>query len=147
MIEKYNIRPLKLSLDPEFQRADLEIFGINTFRPSFTALVFFNDKAVDGESCSEERDSFAGQFSVFGHPTCVGDEGHCNIPTGHRRFDDRPSHALTPAFRRVVITDALRRAIEQKSSLNVTIIAGAGDNTYEGKRLLEFEGMQIATFV
>lgn len=39
---------------------------------------------------------------------------------GLRRFEDRPSHPLTRVFKRVVITDALRRAL-QTGARQVTI--------------------------
>ena len=90
MIEKYTFGPIKHGLGATFERADLEIYSIDTFRPSFSALVFFNDDQVDEENCGEERESYAGRFSIFGHAQCVGDDGHCDIPTSRRRFDDRP---------------------------------------------------------
>ena len=146
MIEIYKFGPVPLTVAPTYQRADLEIYGINTFRPSFSGLVFLNDPAVTEKNCSEDRPNYAGRFDVFGHPTCVGDEGHCHVVERHRRFDDRPSHPLTPAFRRVVITDALRRVRAESDRLAVTIVVGCAGDSYEGKRLLEISGLQIATF-
>ena len=146
MIEKYTYGPFTQSFQSTFQRADLEILGINTFRPSYTAFIFFNDDDVNEDSWSEERETYAGQFSVFGHGDCLGDEGHCDVPDGRRRFDDRPSHPLTPAFRRVVVTAGLRRAIEHGADLTVTIIASCEGDSHEGERLLEMSGLQIVTF-
>ena len=146
MIEKYTFGPIKHGLGTTFARADLEIYSINTFRPSYTALVFFNDDEVDEKTCSEERESYAGRFGIFGHAQCVGDDGHCDIPPTRRRFDDRPSHPLTPAYRRVVVTEPLRRAVEKRKNLKITIIAGCDADEYEGSRLLDCGGMQLVTF-
>ena len=132
----------------DFSRADLELYRVNHFRPSFVGHVFFNDDDVDVENASEDRPSYAGTFALLGHQRCVGDEGHCDVPIEGRRFDDRPSHPLTRAFRRVVVTDALRRTIAETPDVTVTIIviARADESLeYEGS-LLDLEGLQISCF-
>jgi hypothetical protein len=150
--ERLVVGPVGVPANLVFARADLEIYGINTFRPSFVGHVFFNDAAVDTDVLdapdATQRDSYAGRFALFGHQRCVGDEGHCEQPTARRRFDDRPSHPLTRAFRRVLVTDALRRIVTSGQDLTVTIlvIASADDDIeYEGP-LLDINGLQIATF-
>ena len=55
---------------------------------------------------------------------------------------------MTRAFRRVVVTDALRRTIAETPDVTVTIIVTArADETleYEGS-LLDLEGLQISCF-
>lgn len=148
MVEKTVIKAFEHCVREEFARADLEIYGINHYRPSYTAHVYFNDKRVPTDGFDEERISYAGCFSVFGHADCAGDDGHCIVPTGQRRFDDRPSHPLTKAFKRVVVTDALRRAIESGKKLSVTLVvfADAESDDVDGDRLLDFQGMQLVTF-
>ena len=132
--------------DPGYRRADLEIYGINHFRPSFTGLVFLNDPDVSAESAHRSRPSFAGSFSIFGHQTCVGDPGHCEIDDGWRRFDDRPSHPLTRAFKRLIVTEALRR-VSDEPPLSVTIVVAAvGDPSGFDGPLFDITGIQVATF-
>lgn len=147
MVEKNGIKAFLHDVAGEFTRADLEFYGINHYRPSYTVYVYFNDKRVPTDDVDEERPSYAGSFSVFGHATCAGDDGHCVVPLGQRRFDDRPSHPLTKAFKRVVVTDALRRAVNEGEKLSVTLMAftDAEPDEVDGK-LLEFEGMQLVTF-
>ena len=131
----------------EAARADLEFFGIDHFRPSFRTNVFLNDPWVDARA-RPDRPTYAGGFSIFGHQRCVGDEGHCEVPAERRRFDDRPSHPLTPAFKRVVITRALRRAVPDAGEVTVTVVvtcAEALDDTYEDP-LLKFEGLGLSLF-
>jgi hypothetical protein len=150
--ERLVVGPVVVPGDLVFTRADLEIYRINTFRPSFVGHVFFNDTEVDTDVLDQpdatQRDSYAGRFAVFGHQRCVGDEGHCEPPATRRRFDDRPSHPLTRAFRRVVVTDALRRVVANRDDLTVTIVViGSADDDieYEGP-LLDIDGLQVATF-
>ena len=146
--EKYVFGPVRLAIGMDFSRADLELYRINHFCPSFVAHVFFNDEDVDVENADEDRTSYAGTFALLGHQRCVGDEGHCDVPTEARRFDDRPSHPLTRAFRRVVVTDALRRAVADTSEVTVTIIvtARADESLEHDGPLLDLDGLQISCF-
>jgi hypothetical protein len=146
--EKYVFGPIRLPAATDFTRADLELYRLNHFRPSYVGHVFFNDPDVEPDSATEDRPTYAGTFALFGHQRCVGDEGHCDVPTETRRFDDRPSHPLTRAFRRVVVTDALRRTLAATTEVTVTIIVNArADDTleYHGS-LLDLEGLQISCF-
>jgi hypothetical protein len=148
MIDRRIFGPIEHGITRPFARADLEIYGINTFRPSYTVHVFLNDTSVRSLDRVDERPSYAGRFSLFGHAKCVGDDDHCHVTLTTRRFDDRPSHPLTPAFRRVVITEALKKAIQIGKSLRITFLAGtpAEKGDFDGKYLVEFTGIQIVTF-
>lgn len=143
--ERRTAGPVELPDGVDFTRADLEIYGINHFRPSFTVHVYLN--APDTDELDPEDDSYAGSFSIFGHQRCSGDEGHCDVHRHLRRFDDRPSHPLTRAFKRVIVTEPLRRVL-QAGACRVTItfvVLTAGPVT-EGEQLLDYQGLQIATF-
>lgn len=148
MFEKRVFGPFHHRVERSFARADLEFYSINHFRPSYAARVFFNDDDVDEDNCEENRDSYAGRFSVFGHPQCAGDDDHCEAPKSHRRFDDRPSHPLTRAFRRVIITDSLRRAVQEGDEVTITVISATSAEADEikGDQLLDFEGLRLVTF-
>lgn len=149
MRELHTFGPIELGdLGAAPARADLELYGIDHFRPSYTALVFFNDSGVTAENASDRRRSYAGSFSIFGHAECLGDDGHCAVHADARRFDSRPSHPLTRAFKRVVVTDAVR-ALASARTLTVTIVAGcdpaASDYEADGP-LFACEGVQLTTF-
>jgi len=153
--ERYVYGPFEHGAPRDFCRAHLEFYGINHFRPTFTAYVYFNDAKVTAKSASEKRPTYAGQFSMLGHEKCYGDEGHCDVPERPpRRFDDRPSHPLTRGYRRVVVTDALKRAMKKGKNLTVTVVV-TSRKPYEpprehahhhGERLFDIEGMQLVTY-
>jgi len=146
--ERYVFGPIALLAKPYYRRAELEFYGINHFRPSYVARLFFNDPGVYVDSSTEKRPTYAGSFAIFGHSVCVGEEGHCVAHPHLRRFDDRPSHPLTRAFKRVIVTDALRRCQEEADELTVTVVATADmrrATAYEGP-LLDFNSMQLTTF-
>lgn len=145
----YRITDVHHGAPENFVRAHLEIYGIDHFRPSYRALVFFNDSEVDCNSVSRERGSYAGSFAIFGHASCYGDEGHCSLVTERRRFDLRRSHPLTKAMKRVDVTDGLRRAAEMGPTLEIAIVATTDDEDgmkeSEGP-LFSCEGLQLVTF-
>jgi hypothetical protein len=146
--ERHVLGPIELPEEHAFGRADLEIYGINHFRPSYTALVFFNDPKLRTSSASRDRPGYAGSFSIFGHARCSGDEGHCTVHDHLRRFDDRPSHPLTRAFKRVTVTAALRDVYAGGArEVTITLIVAAPeDPEHASASLFECQGMQIATF-
>ena len=145
MATTYTFGPVAWQGPAQFARADLELYGVNHFRPSFTARVFLNDP----DPADTTPPTYAGSFSIFGHQTCVGDEGHCEIPSiAFRRFDDRPSNPLTRAFKRVVITDALRFCLTTRDTITITIVVAVDPTTdmdFEGE-LLDIQGMQLTAF-
>ncbi|MEP6599388.1 MAG: hypothetical protein ABJB98_08085 [Actinomycetota bacterium] len=147
MAELHTFGPITHGATAGFTRADLEFYGINHFRPSFIARIFFNDPAVTIDSASADRASYAGQFAIFGHQRCSGDEGHCEVHVDARRFDERPSHPLTRAFKRVLVTDALRRYIDTPE-LTITIVVTCDPAEVSDAQLplLDLHGMQLTTF-
>ena len=137
--------PVALPEHTDFSRADLELYGINHFRPSYTVHVYLN--APDADDLDPTGDSYAGSFSIFGHQRCYGSEGHCEVHDHLRRFDDRPSHPLTRAFKRVVITEALRRVLQSGTrEVTITFDVIAPAEAPADEPVLDLQGLQIATF-
>jgi hypothetical protein len=147
MAEVHTFGPVPAPLDSDWSRADLEFYGINHFRPSFVARIFFNDPDVTVDTAAVDRPTYAGQFAIFGHQRCSGDEGHCEVHTVARRFDDRPSHPLTRAFKRVLVTDAVRRC-DPAEPLTVTVVVTCDPDelSEEHEPLLDLQGMQLTVF-
>lgn len=147
--EKWTFGPLDPTCGTAFKRADLEFYGIDHFRPSFTVQVFFNDPQVGPDSASDKRPSYVGMFSVFAHGNCGGDVGHCDASRPQGRFSDPASHPLTRAFKRLVVTEPLRRVCETGKSLMVTlVVTPVEDRTKQVgyEKLLDLHGVQLTTF-
>jgi hypothetical protein len=134
MYERRVFGPFAHGATSRLQRADLEFYGINHYRPSYLARIYFNDTEVDIDTATEARESYAGSFAIFGHRECTGDEGHCDTHPHPRRFDDRPSHPL-------------RRCLPS-NELTITVIAVTDpqDTIEPDTALMDFQGMQISTF-
>ncbi len=143
--------PFMHNLTAGFVRANLELYGLSHLRPSYEGLVYFNDTEInpdDEQSYDPGRPSFAGNFALFGHAQCWGGDGHCHDVVSGRRFDTRPSHPMTKAFRRVIVTRALSIAVEQSDKLRISIITRTQEDWEpdEDQRLLSCQGLQLATF-
>lgn len=149
MMEVHRYKSFKPAFSLDFARADLEIYGIDHFRPSYSGLVFFNAGDADPKEMRSDDPRCAGLFSVFGHSECVGDEGHCH-PRVPGRFDMRRSDPLTKAFKRVTVTEALKAALADRSSLQITVLVSDGTDDPESAPrtpLFSCQGLQIVTFV
>ncbi|MEQ8604590.1 MAG: hypothetical protein RIB45_14845 [Marivibrio sp.] len=149
MTQIVTIGPIAHHCPADTERVDLEIYGVDHFKPSYAAMVFVNDPDVTAETATPDRPSFAGEFAVFGHATCVGDEGHCSqTKTERRRFDTRPSSPLTKAFKRVTITSAALAAAAKGEEMTLTIVASSGDPEADERYapLLDCTGMQLVSF-
>src|SRR5450631_1436017 len=104
--------PTTVTLRPPtvpFDRADLEIHGLDHSKASFEGRIFLNNPGADVGTPPDLEHGYAGSFFVFGHGGCAGDVGHCEVPTEPQRpFDLRPEHQLTRMTKRVTIGDQLR---------------------------------------
>lgn len=107
----------------DFRRADLEFYGVDHSRSSYTARLFFNQPDADAATPTDDEHGYAGSFHIFGHGGCAGDEGHCEVPTDRRPDDLRPPHQLTPLNKRVTVTAALQRALRHGQQLQLTVVA------------------------
>lgn len=143
----YAFGPLAARHVGELSRADLEFYGINHFRPSYHARVYLNEPDADAGTGTDSP-GYAGHFSIFAHQGCFGDEGHCEVSDEVRRFDDRPSHPLTRAFKRVVVTDALRRVVPDGDEVSLTVVVtydDAIDMEFDGE-ILDLTGIRLTLF-
>jgi len=150
MIEqRYSLPEISLetaSFKRNFSEAYLEFYGLNHFRPSYTAWVFFSN-SLPKKVTSRSR-GFAGSFGVFGHSECWGEPGHCHGPDGLRRFDSRPSHPMTPAFKRVPVSHALKRKLESNAKkLNVWVYAFSREEWVDRNNLslISCQSVQLVT--
>jgi len=106
-----------------FDRADLEIRGIYHGEASYEGRVFLNNPKADQDTPRTLDDGYAGSFHIFGHGGCFGDDGHCEV-NDHKReqYDWRPPHPLTPAVKRIDVTNALREIARTTNEVTVTIV-------------------------
>lgn len=106
-----------------FYRADIEFDGLYHGEASYEGRVFLNNPKADAATPKTLENGYAGSFYVFGHGGCLGDPGHCEInETRRESYDFRPPHPLTPALKRVTVTDALREIAKRRKQVTVTVV-------------------------
>jgi hypothetical protein len=105
----------------DFERAYLELRGVDTVGASYVGRIFFNNPKADENTAPTAENGFAGTFSVFGHGGCGGDPGHCEATPGVRAFDKRPQNTAKDSIIQQ-ITDALKNAIQGGKELTFTIV-------------------------
>src|ERR687887_1023553 len=133
----------------EFSRADLEFRGVDHSGPSYQARIFLDNAQADDSTPTEEATGFAGAFNVFGHGGGFGELGHCDVRDAPRNlYDRRLPHPLTPQFKTVVITDALRRVLRtsRAKTLTVTVVGVVYENAYSLVQVadpLKFESVSL----
>jgi tyrosinase len=137
----------------EFSRADLEFRGVDHSGPSFEARVYFDNPAADTTTGRDAGSGYAGSFHVFGHGGCFGEHGHCDIPQGARSpYDYRFAHQLTPQYKTVIVTDALRTLIAKsaRKSVTVTVVPIIRENPVslvaDVRDPLRFESVSLITY-
>lgn len=132
----------------EFDAAELIFYGVDHSGASFEALVFLNSPSADIGAPLDDSTGFAGSFYIFGHGGCVGEEGHCDVPTKLKDpFDDRPLHALTQQTKVVDITAALQRTDRSGSSLYLTVLpVVASLDGAQRADVLSFSAVRLVTY-
>jgi len=103
-------------------RVDLEFHGLDHSGPSYEGRVFINNAEASIETPMIIENGYAGSFHIFGHGGCFGGMGHCRIKSHNKPFDIRPSHPLTPIYKRLEITNFLTNSKTTLTSISVTIV-------------------------
>jgi tyrosinase len=121
----YTSEPIPIEfVGPEhrFYRADLEIDGVTHAGPSYEGRIFLNNPGATKDTETTLANGYAGSFHIFGHGGCLGDEGHCEVKESTDAYDYRTPNPLTPAQKRVTITQALVEACRQGNEVTVTVV-------------------------
>jgi|SRR5215217_181088 len=145
--------PLKLDLKrlgKNFYRADLEFHGVDHSGASYVGHVFINNPEANENTPQTVENGYVGSYSIFGHGRCFGDEGHCEIRKERLPFDYRPSHPLTPAYKRVTITaEKINEIAKETDQLVVRIIpvlAGGSNNIADNNNVVKLDRISIVTY-
>jgi tyrosinase len=144
-------QPLKLNvktLDKNFYRADLEFHGVDHSGASYVGHVFVNNEEADENTSQTAENGYVGSFSIFGHGRCFGDEGHCEMRKERLPFDYRPSHPLTPAYKRVIITaETLKEIAKETDEFVVSIVPVlAGGSKIADNNVVKLDSISIVTY-
>jgi hypothetical protein len=135
-------------LENDFKRADIEIHNVDHSGPSYEGRVFLNNPKADQKTKLTLDKGYVGSYHIFGHGGCYGDLGHCDIPKEREKYDLRPSHHLKPQYKRVIITDALRKLGKNTNKFIISIVPFVPDKTSESnsRDIIKFDKIGIVTY-
>jgi hypothetical protein len=146
VVDRYHSRPLQLPGPGHgFHRADLVFYAVDHSGPTYEGRIFVGPRRGPGHGAGVEHPAYAGSFYVFGHGTCHGEEGHCDLPGERDPFDLRLPHHLEPAPQIVTVTDAIKRLVGAgRETATVSVFAHGPD----GKALksLAFSRLRLLTY-
>ena len=110
----------KEDLERDFYRADLRLLGVDIKVPTYEGRVFINNTRANLDTPTDLEHGYVGSYGIFGHPACLGDEGHCDVHTQRLKFDVVP-YRLVPEDISITVTDKLKSLARQTSDFTVTI--------------------------
>lgn len=144
MVDRFHSKPLELP-DPDkpISRVDLVLYDIDHSGESYEGRIFIGKKPPAGAEV--DHPSYAGSFFVFGHGSCRGEAGHCDVPASREPFDLRLPHHLEPQLAIVTVTDQIRELTAAgATAAPVTVAAHAADGT--ALKALAFTRMRLLTY-
>ena len=125
--------PIRLDLGPrglKFERADVEITGIEQAGPSFEGRVFLNNSEANLETAPTAENGYAGSFHVYGY--------------GLRSPEDTGADStMAPIVKNVIATDAVR-AVAGGKEVTVTIVpVFPGDPPKDASHALKVDSVRL----
>jgi hypothetical protein len=146
VVDRYRSRPLELPApEHDFERADLAFYEVDHSGPTFEARIYIGAGRSLRRDAGTDHPAYAGSLYVFGHGSCHGDEGHCEVPEAQDPFDYRLPHHLEPAPRIVTVTAAIERLVEAgkaKATVDVFVHGPEG----EALKTLSFSQLRLLTY-
>src|SRR5579871_922397 len=141
----------KIAIDPlkrRFHRADIVFEGVDHSGVSYEGRVFLNNESAGLKTPKNSKNGYAGSFHIFGHGGCFGDVGHCEVRGLPRTYDPRPAHALTPARKVVIATEALRQAVAKGKTITVTVvpIVRSGTSRSDYENVIKFDRISLVAY-
>jgi hypothetical protein len=128
---KFSSREINLNFNQkenDFYNAVIEFYGVDTTGPSYEGRVFLNNPEANEDTPLNEANGYVGSYHIFGHDGCWGDEGHCEAPI-RSAYDSRLHTSLTPAYKYIDATKAIKKFIKSRSkekNCTITIIPRVG---------------------
>jgi hypothetical protein len=148
----YTSKPVPIDFaGPEhrYVRVDLEIYGIFHGEASYEGRIFFNNPEASESTPRTPENGYAGSFYIFGHGGCLGDPGHCEVNEHNREdYDFRAPHPLTPAKKKVTVTDRLREIAKSSKTATITVVpvVTATNELCDDDNVFRFENMRLVSY-
>lgn len=139
---KFVSLPIRLPLDSkgmDFERADIEIYGLEQAGPSFEGRIFLNNPDATLTTEPTAENGYAGSFHIFGYgvwPADVGKDATARAT--------EPETVRAPIQKTVIATEAVRAAAAKGPEITVTVVpVYPGEPPEDASDALKLEGVRI----
>jgi hypothetical protein len=144
----FNIR----ELEKEFYRADLVLHGLDHAVPSYEGRIFINNPEAKYDTPTDLEHGYVGSYFVFGHGSCLGDAGHCDVHAERQRFDVIPN-PLRPYDLSVIVTDKLKELGRSTEDFTITVVPNvvppprlSGEEEVDLENVVKIDKVTIETY-
>ena len=139
---KFISAPIPLNLGSKkdgFDRADVEIFGIDQSGASFEGRVFLNNPEATLKTPLTAEQGYAGSFHVYGYGIWPADAA------ADSAAKPSASEAIrAPITKTVIATEAVRRAVAKGKEARVTVVpVFPGNPPRDAGDAFKLEGVRI----
>lgn len=140
---KFVSGPIHLALDPkklDFDRADVEIHGLEQAGSSFEGRIFLNNPNADLHTPLSHEQGYAGSFHVYGYGIWPGD-----LEKDRSEIAAESESVRAPIQKTVIATKAIRAAAAQGKDVTVTIVpVYPGNPPRDASDALKLDEVRIA---
>lgn len=125
-----------------FRNAEVRLHRVPQLLRSCFVRVFLNLPDANAAT-SIQHPNYAGYLAIFGHGSCYGGPGHCDIPQQRRAHDQRSRDHNTPRNHRINVTRCARRLLDAGAQqLQITLVV-IGVDYQEDSELLRLDGVSL----
>ncbi|HEX3583145.1 MAG TPA: tyrosinase family protein [Thermoanaerobaculia bacterium] len=126
-----------------FKQVEVRLHRVPQLPRSCFIRVFLNLPAANASTPIDHK-NYAGYLGIFGHGSCIGGPGHCELPPSRaREYDLRPRNHNTPRNHRVNVTKTAKKLLDAGAeSLQITLVV-IGADYREDNELLRVDGVSL----
>jgi hypothetical protein len=139
---KFVSPPIRLARDSvkrDFERADIEVHGLEQAGPSFEGRIFLNNPNADLKTPPTPENGYAGSFHVYGYGIWPGD-----LDKDQAIRDVASETVRAPIQKTVIATEAIRSAANKGHDLTVTIVpVYPGNPPKDASDALKLDGVRV----
>jgi hypothetical protein len=138
-------------LDSDYYRADLLLKGVDHRVPSYVGLIYINNADANYDTPTDLEHGYVGYYTVFGHETCLGDEGHCDELPERMRFEEIVQPVKKGDYY-ITITDSLKHLAKDTEDFSVTIVGDyseppqLGDEKHDLENIVKVDKVSIEIY-
>jgi tyrosinase len=124
-----------------FKQAEVRLHRVPQLPRSCFIRVFLNLPDANANTPLDDE-HYAGYLAIFGHGSCYGGPGHCEVPPS-RKYDLRSRSHNTPRNHRVNVSKCAKALFAKRAkTLQITLVV-IGADYEEDKELLRLEGVSL----